>query len=377
MPNQIERMIKNRRDLHQIPELELQLPETSRFCKKELDSLSGVIIEPDGVGDSFFYFLDNGKKETLAFRTDMDALPIQENMDIPYKSRHEGRMHACGHDGHMAMMLEFARRLDEIRQELDFNILLVFQAGEESPGGAGLLIKNDCLDPFHIKAIFGIHLWPSVEKGKIAVRPGAQMSKSAEVTIEVEGKSTHVSRYEQGIDAAEISAQLLLKLYEMEKNLDPDQLRLLRFGTLNAGTACNALAAYGRLYGTLRTFDEDFFRHIQSEIEKICAEMAEKTGARIHVKYSSGYPPLLNHEELTRSLIEKLDLQQLEAPDMASEDFSFYQQKFPGTFFFLGLGSEIPLHAQNFTFDESVLINGAELYERIARLKPVDFEAIS
>ena len=195
----LEDMIEYRRTLHRIPELENHLPKTCAFVKAQLQGLGCTVTEPiEGAVCAFF---DEGKEDALAFRADMDALPITEQTGLPFASEHPGKMHACGHDGHTAMLLGLAETVAARRGTLRHNVLLVFQPAEENPGGARPLCRSGVFARYGVRAIFGFHLWPGLPLGEIATRSGALMAKSSEITLHVRGKSVHISKYQEGADS--------------------------------------------------------------------------------------------------------------------------------------------------------------------------------
>lgn len=365
-----------RRDLHQIPETALHTPQTAAYCRKALEDKGFTMIdlhENDPESDSFAAFLDLGKDTSIAFRTDMDALPVHEKTGLPFASRNEGCMHACGHDGHMSLLLGFAHAIDADHRKnaLDSNILLIFQAGEETPGGANRITRTGLFEKLHVSQVFGTHLWPMIDKGVIATRPLELMAMASELTITVHGKSAHAARYKEGIDAMEIGAGLLLDLYALEQTLDEKEYRLLRFGKMTAGTAMNAVAAECVLEGTLRSFLDPVTVYLKEGIARIVQSWQEKTGCTIDVDYAPGYPAVLNDPALCEALFAAHpEVVRLENPEMIAEDFSEYQKKAPGIFFFLGTGTGIPLHADRFDFDESIALEMIRLYLSLA-LEPL------
>ncbi|WP_288162619.1 M20 metallopeptidase family protein [Dubosiella newyorkensis] len=361
-----ERITKYRRDLHKIPELELELPLTYQYLLKQLKPLSCSISSP--IPYSVAAYFDAGKEKTIAFRSDMDGLPVKEATDHDFKSRREDCMHACGHDGHMAILLEFAQQLNEIYASLPYNVLLIFQPGEESPGGARLICETKILEEKKVAAIFGTHLWPMLPKGEVATRKNEMMARSSEVNVDIEGKSSHVAKYKEGIDAMEISARYLLKCYEMEKSYHPDIYRLLRFGKLESGTVRNVVARKARMEGTLRAFQDEIYWELRKNMHRIAEYLERKYQAKIDLEFSLGYPAVINDG----TLVEKVcaidpQIKLLKEPEMISEDFAYYQQEVPGVFFFLGTGTGIPLHNAHFDFEESILEEGVKLYLKILK----------
>lgn len=362
--------LKFRRDLHKIPELGMDLPKTSRYIKAVLDSLPCTVFSP--IPHSVCAYFDAGSDETIAFRSDMDALPVTEETGRDFASVHEGCMHACGHDGHMAMLLEFARRLSKYYRTLPNNVLLIFQPAEETCGGAKPICDTGLFEKYHIKRIFGCHLWPMLPAGTVASRKNEMMARSSEINIEIEGKSAHAAKYKEGADALESAAALLGEIYRMEKTeIGEDIYRLLRFGKMTAGTIRNVVASYARLEGTLRAFQDEVYDWMCHRIESLCRACEKKFGVKISIDISCGYPAVMNDSELLDIVVSNLGqdaVLMLPEPEMITEDFSYYQKKAPGVFFFLGTGTKIPLHAKNFDFDEAILENGVSLYESLCKI---------
>lgn len=367
-PKETEQIRHYRRTLHQIPEIRLETPQTAAAVKEFLKPAGLEMIDIPEAGSSFAAWLDLGKEETMAFRSDMDALPVFEKTGLPFASKHEGCMHACGHDGHMSALIAFANRLPEIKDDLDCNILLVFQTGEESPGGAEKIVDTGLFEKYNVKEVYGMHLWPALEKGQVALRPNEMMARCSEVDVTFTGKSAHAAKYKEGLDAMKAAARFLNEASAMEQSLDPEIFRLLHFGRMEAGTVRNAVAAHAVLEGTVRAFQDEVFDGLVEGMNQIAETIKNEDGVDVQVVLSSGYPAVLNNERLCQIITENMeDIQVLDLPEMISEDFSFYQKHAPGVFFFLGTGTGIPLHADTFDFDENILVKAADLYERLAR----------
>lgn len=362
--------LKFRRDLHKIPELGMTLPKTYNYIKSVLEELPCKLFSP--IPYSLCAYFDAGKSETAAFRSDMDALPVTEASGRDFASEHKGCMHACGHDGHMAMLLAFALRLSKIYKTLPNNVLLIFQPGEENPGGAAPLCGTGFLQQYHVKRIFGCHLWPMLSAGVVATRKNEMMARSSEINIEITGKSAHAAKYREGIDALEHGAALLCDLYRMEKEeIGEDIYRLLRFGKMTAGTIRNVVASRARLEGTMRAFQDDVYNFMKRRISEICKSYEKRFGVETAVDINAGYPAVMNDEKLFDEVMAFLgeDIPViLDTPEMITEDFSYYQKYVPGLFFFLGTGTGIPLHAENFDFDETILEKGISLYEILCKM---------
>ena len=356
-------IISDRRNLHRIPELELTLPKTMQYLENALTGLKCSVFSP--MASSLCALFDFGADHTIAFRSDCDALPIEEKSGVSFASQHPGCMHACGHDGHMAMLLELARRLDKM-DSLPHNVLLVFQPGEESPGGAKALCETGIFTKYNVKAIFGAHLWPGLAAGKVFTRRGELMSRSSEVNVDIYGKSAHIGKASEGIDALAAMVDFYSRVTSMEAALPPQIYRLLKFGKMTAGTVRNALSAHARLEGSLRAFQDEAFDSLKDCIFAAGKTMEEKYGCRVEITMSSGYPAILNPDDLFDRAAKAVDFTELPEPSMTSEDFSWYQRHIPGMFFFIGIGDTPALHNDRFDFDDSLLTAGADFFERLA-----------
>ena len=357
-------IITDRRSLHKIPELELELPKTMEYLKNALEGLKCQLSSP--IDSSLCAFFDFGADHSIAFRADCDALPIQENSNCDFASTHPGKMHACGHDGHMAILLELARRLNE-KENLPHNVLLVFQPGEERPGGAKPLCDSGILEQHRVKAIFGLHLWPGLEAGKVHSREQELMARASELTVDVYGVSSHIARPDKGIDALIGATAFYSRMVALEKSLPKHIYRLLNFGKFHSGTARNALSAHAHMEGSLRTFQDEVFDHLKAGLFTIAADVEAEIGCKICVHLvEDDYPAVINPSELFHKVYSIAPFEVLDEPSMTAEDFSQYQQRVPGMFFFLGLGDTAPLHACDFNFDESILTKGADFFEILA-----------
>ena len=356
-------IIADRRALHQIPEIELTLPKTMEYLRDSLSGLRCRLFSP--IEYSLCAYFDFGKESALAFRADCDALPVPEKSGVDFASTHEGCMHACGHDGHMAIALELARRINE-KADLPHNILIIFQPGEESPGGAKPICDTGLLEEYKVKALFGLHLWPGLEKGKVFSREKELMSRSSEINVDIYGKSSHIGRAHEGIDALAAGVEFYRRAVAMEQALPANIYRLLKFGHMESGTVRNALSAHTRLEGSLRAFQDEIFDELRGGLDRIAADIAAETGCTVTVNGSEGYRAVMNPPELCRKVMAIAPFALLADPSMTSEDFSFYQQHTDAMFFFLGTGDTPTLHANNFNFDEQILVKGADFFEKLA-----------
>ena len=349
--------------LHRIPELELELPKTQAYLKNALSSLSCRVFSP--CYSALCAFFDFGAEDAIAFRADMDALPISEKTGAEYASTHPGVMHACGHDGHMAILLELARRLDT-KQKLQHNVLLIFQPGEESPGGAEAICNTGVLENYKVRAVFGLHLWPGLEAGTVFSRRRELMARASEVTLDIYGKSAHIAKAAEGIDSLMAGAEFYTRAMEMERQVPAYHFRLLKFGKFHSGTARNALSAYTHLEGSLRAFQDEIFESMAGQLRDIAADVERKYGCTMNLHLASGYPAVLNDDAVFDGVLRCLSVTELAEPCMTAEDFSWYQKHVPGVFFFLGLGDTPALHADTFDFDETILLKGADFFEKLA-----------
>lgn len=357
-------IIDDRRALHRIPELELCLPKTMEYLKSSLAGLKCACFSP--VESGLCAYFDFGAENTIAFRADCDALPIQERSEHGYVSTHPGRMHACGHDGHMAILLELARRLDR-KSSLPHNVLLIFQPGEESPGGAKGICDSGIFKKYNVQVIFGLHLWPTLEKGRVFSRENELMSHASEVTVDIRGKSAHLAKAEDGINAMAAAVELHRQVAEAEAAYPETVFRMLKFGKFHSGTARNAVADFAHLEGSLRAFQDEVFDGLRDRLYTIAGDVERQFGCKVNIHMSEGYPAVMNPPELVRKLHTVADFGELAKPTMTAEDFAWYQRYVPGVFFFLGLGDSPALHTDHFDFDEEVLLKGADFFENLAK----------
>ncbi len=366
-----------RRELHRIPELGFELYKTKAYILEQLHPYDCEIIEVCEIGVcAFFSSRDNNgkgnqRRHTVALRCDMDALPVSEETDASYRSIHKGVMHACGHDGHMAMLLSVAGELNQSIHTLSHNVLLIFQPGEETTGAAEELCKTGIFEKYGVRRIYGFHLWPMLEKNAIGSRAEEFMAKSSEFDLIIEGKSVHCANEREGIDALEIGCRLVSELYKMEKQeLPEEEFRLLKFGRMESGTVRNVISGRTVLEGSVRCFHEETGDFLFRRIHEIAASYEKKYGCRITIERSDGYPAVMNDPALfeeAKKLLFDHPFHTFQKPFMQAEDFSCYQKVVPGLFLFLGTGTGIPLHSCNFDFDEEVLETGVDIFLKLLR----------
>lgn len=369
----LDELTRYRRDLHRIPELDDDLPRTIAYVRSVLSGLSCDVLEPcKGAVCAFF---DLGRAETVAIRADMDALPIDEASGAAFSSEHPGRMHACGHDGHMAMALAAATWVDRVARgadavvragQLPRNVLFVFQPAEETTGGAKRVCESGVFERYHVTRIFGMHLWPDLSAGSLASRPGPLLARSSETTITFHGVSSHIAKWRDGRDALGAAARFVVGSKWLSRKLEQDEPFLLRFGHMTAGTVRNAVAGQARVEGSLRVFSDDMFARAQDEVRALAQTAADEEGCTFDLHFSEGYPPVVNDGTLFGEAAQALpELERVPEPLLIAEDFAFYQRYLPGVFFLLGTGTGIPLHADTFNFDERVLLGGVRAYQQL------------
>lgn len=364
------RIVDIRRYLHQNPELSFQEEQTSLYVAQELERLdipyvrglagTGIVAEIRG---------PYPESRTIALRADMDALPIEEANEVPYKSKHRGIMHACGHDVHTSSLLGTAAVLQEIREEFSGTVKLIFQPGEElAPGGASLMIRDGALDNPAPSLIFGQHVHPPLEAGQVGFYAGKYMASSDELYLTVFGKGGHGALPNDCVDPIAISAQVISALQQIVSRVsNPLTPSVLTFGKINSrGGATNIIPEAVDLQGTFRTMEEVWRETALEKLTRMAQGIAEGMGGHCEVRIERGYPTLYNNEALTVRAQEHartflgpervMDLPQR----MSSEDFAFYSQRIPACFYRLGTGNKAkgiihPVHSSRFDIDETAL----------------------
>lgn len=347
---------KFRMDLHQIPEIGFNEFKTQEYILNILKNLNCTIYK---VKTGVVAYFNASKNNTIALRADIDALPICEQNNVPYKSKNDGFMHACGHDGHTAMLLEACIYISENLNTIKNNVLAIFQPSEEISGGSNSIIASNLLDKYNIKYIYGFHLWPGLEYGKIFSRKKELMAKSGEVNIEIIGKSVHAANSEYGIDALRISTEYLNDLYKMEEEIPQDVFRLLKFGKMTSGTIRNIISGKTIIEGTMRAFSNETFNYMKNKLYEIALKYQEKYKCEIKISINEGYEPVVNDEDAFNAVDNLIELKK---PVMQAEDFGNYLTKYKGCFMFIGLGNVPQLHTNTFDFNMDVLKVGVKAY---------------
>ena len=364
--------IRLRRSLHRIPEIAFEEFKTRDFLLEELGSCEpDELVRLTETGFKAVWYAKNAGG-TIAFRTDMDGLALQEANETDYVSEREGFMHGCGHDGHMTMLLLTAKLLHRHHDQLRQNVVLLFQPAEEGKCGARDLIQAGALKAPDVERVYGMHLWPAVPKGKIGVRWGVQMAHSCEFDIITHGKSAHGASPQKGVDAVLASAQLIDFLQSaISRSVDPHQDAILTIGRISGGAARNIIADRVEMNGTLRVLNREVFSHLMKIIHDMAAGVSLATRAQFEIRDLMEYPAVDNPRWLVEDFYTYMDMDDivLVDPSMAAEDFACYQEQVPGLFLFLGVGggkNTEPLHSSRFDFDEDALLGGVEIYRRLA-----------
>lgn len=363
---------EQRRALHAMPEGGFKEWETQKYVMERLALCSPDSLEKmAGTGVRAVWRV-SGEAETVALRADMDALFTEEHSGADYASKNPGLMHACGHDGHMAMLLTAARLISQRRDSLRRNVVMLFQPAEEGRCGAARMIEDGALKGPDVDRIYGLHLWPDVPKGLLGLRWGVQMAQSREFDILALGRSAHGASPQMGVDALVASAELITMLQSaISRSVDPHQDALLTIGRIEGGTARNIIADRVEMNATLRTLSESVCEDLMERIYAMARGVSVATGARFEIKERMSYPSVINPRPMVEALYTLLDGMEdvlLVEPVMAAEDFACYQREVPGLFIFLGVGggkNQYPLHNSRFDFDEDALLYGVELYRRI------------
>ncbi|BAU64809.1 amidohydrolase [Stanieria sp. NIES-3757] len=370
-------LIEWRRTIHQKPELAFQEHLTAEFITQKLHEWG--IEYQTGIAQTGIVatIKSDYPGKVLGIRADLDALPIQEANEVAYRSQHPGKMHACGHDGHIAIALGTAYYLTQHRQDFQGTVKIIFQPAEEGPGGAKPMIEAGVLKNPDVDAIIGLHLWNNLPLGTVGVRSGALMAAVECFRCTILGKGGHGAMPDQTIDSIVVSAQIVNALQTIvARNINPLDSAVVTVGELHAGTALNVIADTARLSGTVRYFNPALEQKIQQRIEEIIAGVCQSHGAKYELDYWQLYPPVINDTamaELVRSVATKVVETPLgvvpECQTMGGEDMSFFLKEVPGCYFFVGAanpekGLAYPHHHPRFDFDETALAMGVEMFVR-------------
>ncbi len=375
-----EEIIQNRRHIHSHPELSYQEFETAKFVKQKLEEIGVSNVEQKAnTGWSALIKGKNPDKKVIALRADMDALPIIEANEVPYKSQNPGVMHACGHDAHTASLLGAAKILNDVKDQFEGTIKLIFQPGEEvAPGGASFMIKDKVLENPRPSGIIGQHVMPFIPAGKVGFRQGIYMASADELYITVKGKGGHGAMPETLIDPVLITSHLIVALQQVvSRAASPKIPSVLSFGRVEALGATNVIPNEVKIQGTFRTLNEEWRAKAHQKMRQIATGIVEGMGGELDFEIRKGYPFLQNDPELTASSTQaaKEYLGEENVLDldiwMAAEDFAYYSQEINGCFYRLGTRNEEKgitsgVHTPTFDIEEDALEIGAGLMAWLA-----------
>ncbi len=361
-----------RRHFHQYPELGFQERQTAQRVAEELTRL-GLEVHT-GIAETGVVAVLEGcqSRPRVMLRADMDALPIQEANQVPYASKHPGVMHACGHDGHMAILLTAARLLAERREEVPGTLIFLFQPAEEGLGGAERMIQEGVLERFRPEMALALHLWNQRPVGWVGIQEGPTMAAADAFTIRIRGKGGHGALPHLTHDPVTAAGHLIVALQNlMAREVDPLDTAVLSVGQMQAGRAFNVIPEEAELQGTLRTFRAETRSHIHQRVRELAESLAAGYRCQAQVTWEMRTPALVNHPEMARRVREVVHRLWPEARvvpfrTMGSEDMAFFMERVPGCYFFLGSanpekGLDAPHHHPRFDFDERVLPYGAAL----------------
>jgi amidohydrolase len=366
-----------RRDIHQHPELLYDVHRTAAFVANRLREF-GCDEVATGLGRTGVVGVIKGRKpagkgdlRVIGLRADMDALPIVEATDLPYASKNPGLMHACGHDGHTAMLLGAARYLAETRNFAG-DAVVIFQPAEEGGAGAAAMIKDGLMDRFGIEQVYGMHNGPGLPVGSFAIRTGPLMAATDAIDIRIEGLGGHAARPHKCIDSVLVGAQLITALQSIvSRTVDPLESAVLSICEFHAGNARNVIPQTAELRGTVRTLTAEVRELVEKRVREVVAGVAQMTGAKIDLVYERGYPVTVNHASQTdiatkvaKEIVGDSNVHEM-PPMMGAEDFSYMLEARPGAFIFCGNGNSAGLHHPAYNFDDEAIVFGTSYWVKL------------
>jgi len=371
-----------RRELHRFPELGLHLPETTRRTREALAGLDVEIVEGKTTSSLVVTLRGAQQGPTILLRGDMDALPMPEDTNVEFKSQHENRMHACGHDSHTAMLVGAVHLLHRHRERLNGNVKFLFQTGEEGYAGARFVIEEGMLDAAPApSAAFAIHISPNIPTGVIASRPGPLMAATDTIHIEIMGKGGHASQPHFTLDPIPVACEIVTALQSLvTRRVEAFDPVVLSITKIDAGTTGNVIPESARLLGTLRSFSEKSRATAREGIERIASGIAKAHGVEANVTLTPGYPVTINDDKfvafaqgVAQDLLGERGFLKMPAPIMGAEDFSYILQRLPGCMVFLGVAPEgvshhhaHACHSNRMVMDEAAMANGIAMHAAIA-----------
>jgi amidohydrolase len=366
-----------RRDIHENPELLYDVHRTAAFVADRLREF-GCDEVATGLGRTGVVGVIKGRKpagngdvKVIGLRADMDALPLNEETGLPYASKTPGKMHACGHDGHTAMLLGAARYLAETRNFAG-NAVVIFQPAEEGGAGAAAMIKDGLMDRFAIDQVYGMHNGPGIPVGSFAIRPGPVMAATDSIDIKIEGLGGHAARPHKCIDSVLVGAQLITALQSIvSRNVDPLDSAVISMCEFHAGNARNIIPQSAELRGTVRTLTAEVRKLVEKRVHEVVAGIEQITGAKITLNYERGYPVTVNHPSQTdvatqvaREVAGDVNVHET-PPMMGAEDFAFMLEARPGAFIFCGNGDTAGLHHPAYNFNDEAIVYGTSYWIKL------------
>ena len=366
-----------RRDIHAHPELLYEVHRTAALVADRLREF-GCDEVVTGLGRTGVVGVIRGNRpagkgdvRVIGLRADMDALPIEEATNLPYASKNPGLMHACGHDGHTAMLLGAARYLAETRNFAG-EAVVIFQPAEEGGAGAVAMLNDGLMDRFGIEQVYGMHNGPGIPVGSFAIRPGAIMAGGDAVVIKIEGHGGHAARPHKCIDSVLVGAQLITALQSIvSRSVDPLESAVISICQFDAGNARNVIPQTAELKGTVRTLNAEVRKLVERRVREVVAGVAQMTGAKIELTYDRGYPVTVNHVPQTdvavraaREIAGDANVQEM-PPLMAGEDFAFMLEERPGALIFCGNGDSAGLHHPEYNFNDEAIVFGTSYWIKL------------
>ena len=367
-----------RRDLHAHPELQYDVHRTAGAISEKLKSF-GCDDVVTGIGRTGVVGVIRGRKpggaKVIGMRADMDALPIEESTGVAYKSTVPGKMHACGHDGHTAMLLGAAKYLAETRNFAG-TAVVIFQPAEEGGAGARAMMDDGLFDRFGIEEVFGMHNYPGMPIGQFAIRPGPMMASSDTISVDIEGVGGHAARPHFAVDTVLVGAQIVNQLQSIvSRNVDPLHAAVISICMFQAGLADNVIPQHAKLRGTARSLSPKVRDLLQKRVREVVEGTARAYGAKAELTYTTGYPVLVNEERKTafaasvaREVAGKDKVNTECAPLMGAEDFAFMLQERPGAFIYIGNGNSAQLHNPAYDFNDEAIPAGTSYWVRLAEI---------
>lgn len=369
-----------RRDIHAHPELAFKEERTANLVAQALEH-AGLEVDRGLARTGVVGVLRSGNSPSMiGLRADMDALPLAELNEFPHHSRYPGSMHACGHDGHTAMLLGAARYLAEHRELFNGTVVFIFQPAEESEGGAAVMIEDGLFRKFPVESVYGLHNWPGIPVGSMAVMPGPVMAGTCAFEIDITGHGCHAAMPHQGIDSIVVGSQLVQALQTVvSRTLHPCDAAVVSVTQFHAGEAWNILPEQAVMRGTIRTFKPDVQQTVERSIERLCSGVAAANGAQVHVRFDHRYPPTVNAlaetsfcQQVAADVLGQAQVLTDVLPSMGAEDFSYMLNEKPGCYVWLGNGpgsGGCTLHNPHYDFNDDILSLGVSYWVELVRQK--------